>query len=93
MLGTLYQFTMVIGILLSNILGAPMGTPSMWRFLLALTIGPALLQLLLAPFLLESPRWLVAHGRHDEAHQALSTLRGDVSFALKFGDIDLLSRL
>jgi SP family facilitated glucose transporter-like MFS transporter 3 len=67
---------MVIGILIANCLGKPLGGYDSWRILLGATVVPALLQLTFAPFLPESPRWLVSRGRKEEAEVVLSNLRG-----------------
>lgn len=74
--GTLYQFVMVIGILVANLLGKPLGTAASWRYLLGITAGPAALQLAMSPFLCESPRWLAANGYEDEAKEVISNLTG-----------------
>lgn len=42
-----------------------------WRWLVALSATPLLLLLLLFPWLPESPHWLAAQGRHDEAEAVL----------------------
>ena len=57
--GTCSQFAMVWGILAANLLGIPLSTPDGWRWLFALTPAVAALPLLGAPFLCESPRWLL----------------------------------
>ncbi|XP_060932071.1 proton myo-inositol cotransporter-like isoform X2 [Limanda limanda] len=47
-----------------------------WRFMLGLSIVPAVLQFVGFFFLPESPRWLLQKGRSQEALQALSKIRG-----------------
>ncbi|XP_077988286.1 proton myo-inositol cotransporter-like [Glandiceps talaboti] len=47
-----------------------------WRFMLGLAGIPSLLQFIGFLFLPESPRWLVAKGRKDEAKRVLSLMRG-----------------
>ena len=59
MLGTLTQFALVIGILVADILAFSFATDNGWRILFAATVVVAIIQLLCAPFLLESPRWLL----------------------------------
>lgn len=59
-LGTLTQFSMVIGILVADLLAFSFATEKLWRVLFAVTALTAVTQLLLSPFLLESPRWLLA---------------------------------
>mmetsp|Transcript_42364 Transcript_42364/g.51608 ORF Transcript_42364/g.51608 Transcript_42364/m.51608 type:complete len:670 (-) Transcript_42364:299-2308(-) len=59
MLGTLTQFALVIGIMVANFMAFPFATLKLWRCLFAMTPLIAVVQLLMAPFLLESPRWLL----------------------------------
>ena len=49
--------------------------PVSWRFALAFPAFWALPVLIIIPFLPESPRWLLKHGRVAEARQTLSVLR------------------
>ncbi|KAL4731037.1 hypothetical protein ACLX1H_003079 [Fusarium chlamydosporum] len=49
-----------------------------WRFPLAWMIVPLIIVDLALPFLPESPRWLVANGRREEAVDILCKLRGDL---------------
>jgi len=58
-LGTLTQFALVSGILVSSLLAFPFATESQWRILLSATPVIAIMQLFCAPWLLESPRWLL----------------------------------
>jgi SP family facilitated glucose transporter-like MFS transporter 3 len=76
-LGTCTQFALVIGILASGLAAFPLATPTMWRYLFAGTPILAALQLLCAPLLLESPRWLLSKDpRSREAMVVLKKLRG-----------------
>jgi len=58
-LGTLTQFALVTGILVSDLLAFPFATLSKWRLLFAVTPVVAVVQIFCAPWLLESPRWLL----------------------------------
>ena len=62
------QLAVTSGILISNVLGLDvlLGTAEYWPVLLALAGVPVLLQLLILPFVPESPRYLVSN-RSDEA--------------------------
>lgn len=90
-LGAMNQFFMVVGILVANLLGKPLGSnPSgfEWRYLLGLCLAPAMLQTLMSATLLESPLWLVQQGgskNRVHAEEVLSRLRGteDVEFDLE----------
>ena len=77
MLGTLTQFAMVIGILASDLLAFSFATESLWRGLFAVTPVACVVQLILAPFLLESPRWLLGRDPNSlKARFILKQLRG-----------------
>ncbi|CAM9247288.1 unnamed protein product [Chrysoparadoxa australica] len=78
-LGTLTQFSMVIGILASNLFSFPLAQPGPWRWRVLFGITPALalLQLSLSPFIFESPRWLLNRDAGSvEACMAIRKLRG-----------------
>ena len=78
-LGSAFLLTAVTGMLFGQVAGLPLllGTAAGWPYLLAAVALPALVQLLLfAPMLVESPRWLLLHGKLDSARAALARLRG-----------------
>lgn len=76
-LGTLTQFAMVIGILFADLVAFPLATPSGWRFMFSITDIIAIGQLLLSPFLLESPRWLLNRNPQSlRARYIIKKLRG-----------------
>ncbi|KAH9896251.1 general substrate transporter [Xylariomycetidae sp. FL2044] len=50
-----------------------------WRFPLAWMVVPLLIVDMAIPFLPESPRWLIANKKRDEAVDILCKLRGDLS--------------
>lgn len=77
MLGTLTQFALVSGILIANVLAFPFANDGQWRFLFAVTPVLAMVQLFLAPFLLESPRWLLGRDPSSlKARYIIKRLRG-----------------
>lgn len=77
MLGTLTQFAMVIGILVADLLAFPFATEKGWRVLFSVTVITAVVQLLCAPFLLESPRWLLGRDPNSlKARYIIKKLRG-----------------
>lgn len=76
-LGTCTQFALVIGILVSALMAYPLGTEKLWRFLFAITPLLAIFQLIVSPFMLESPRWLLTHDDMSvEARIAIKAFRG-----------------
>ncbi|KAK3531842.1 hypothetical protein QTP70_030940 [Hemibagrus guttatus] len=79
-LGTLHQLGVVIGILISQILGLDflLGNDEMWHVLLGLSGVIAVLQSLLLPFCPESPRYLyIKLGKKEEACRSLKRLKGE----------------
>lgn len=76
-LGTMTQFFMVIGILLADVVGFALANETRWRWMFALTSIIALIQLLLTPLLLESPRWLLMKSPNsNKARFVIKKLRG-----------------
>jgi sugar porter (SP) family MFS transporter len=72
----LFQFMVVSGILIafvSNYLLFGVGEDS-WRWMLGVQAAPALLYFVMVFFVPESPRWLVKHGRPDEARQVFTDI-------------------
>ncbi|XP_065061939.1 solute carrier family 2, facilitated glucose transporter member 3-like isoform X2 [Rhopilema esculentum] len=83
-LGTLNQFGIVTGLLISQVLGLEMvlGTEKGWPYLFGITAFVAIAQLCVLPFCPESPRYLlIIQEDEEEAERALRKLRGvtDVS--------------
>lgn len=78
-LGTLHQLAIVIGILLSQVIGLDfvLGNDKMWPLLLGLSGAPAVLQTLMLPLCPESPRYLyILLGQDQEARKSLYRLKG-----------------
>jgi len=72
----LFQFMVVSGILIafvSNYLLFGVGEDS-WRWMLGVQAVPSLLYFVMVFFVPESPRWLVKHGRPDEARQVFTDI-------------------
>lgn len=67
-IGTMTQFALVVGILFVDIVGFALANEKEWRWMFALTSVMAVIQLLLTPFLLESPRWLL--GKNPNSNKA-----------------------
>ncbi|CAO1631767.1 unnamed protein product [Parajaminaea phylloscopi] len=75
-----YQLFITFGILIAYAFGIGTRTlaPSSatWRLLIALGIAFALILGIGIQFCPESPRWLAAHGRYEEAYRSLARVRG-----------------
>ena len=77
-LGTLTQFSFVIGIFVSDLLAFPFAKEeSYWRILFTVTAVASLVQIICYPFLIESPRWLLSRNRRCiKARHIIKKLRG-----------------
>jgi MFS family permease len=75
-IGTSFQFSICLGTLVATIISIPLDTFVGWRILVGLTGLPAILQLLLLPLMVESPRWLMMKGDMIRSRACLETLRG-----------------
>jgi len=77
-LGTAFQLTCVIAMLLAQVLGFPslLGTEELWPVYVALVILPGILLFALQGYLVESPRWLISQGSHknEAAREAIAQL-------------------
>ncbi|KAJ3270937.1 Solute carrier 2, facilitated glucose transporter member 1, partial [Blyttiomyces sp. JEL0837] len=76
--GSLNQLMIVIGVLVSQVVGIGLSTRVGygWRVLLALTSIPSLVQIALIPFCVETPSWLASNGLNSDAKKSLQYLRG-----------------
>lgn len=78
-LGTLTQFSFVIGIFVSDLLAFPFAKDgsSYWRILFSVTAVASLVQIICYPYLIESPRWLLSRNRRCiKARHIIKKLRG-----------------
>ena len=74
-LGSLPQIMWILGAMLSTFIALPLGYffgDQAWRWMFGLAALPALLVLIGRRLLPESPRWLLAKGRLEEARDALT---------------------
>ncbi|XP_044482168.1 uncharacterized protein LOC123208715 [Mangifera indica] len=69
---TFHQFMICCGVSMTYLIGAFLN----WRILALIGTIPCLIQLLGAPFIPESPRWLAKIGKAKECEDALQRLRG-----------------
>ncbi|KAJ8984065.1 hypothetical protein NQ317_006563 [Molorchus minor] len=80
--GTVYQLVITISIFVAQVLGlgSILGTKEAWPTLLAITIVPAIFQMVTLPFCPESPKYLLlSRGKDMEAQKALSWFRGTLA--------------
>ena len=76
-LGTLTQFALVVGILMADVFAFPFANLEKWRILFSVTGLVSFVQLLCAPWLLESPRWLLSKKPDSrKARYIIKKLRG-----------------
>ena len=87
MLIGLYQFALTGGIALADLAGYWLAGGQAWRWMFGLGAIPALFFLLLVLTVPESPRWLVAHGRSDEAGAVLRSYTDQAGAELLLADI------
>ena len=74
--GSLLNIMWILGAMASNLIALPLlslAGADAWRWMFGLAAIPAALVLLGRQILPESPRWLAAHGRIEEARQALGS--------------------
>ncbi len=83
----LYQFTLTIGIALADLVGYWLANSEAWRLMFGFGAIPAALFLLLLFTLPESPRWLAAQGRVEEARHVLASYTDDAGAAVLLDDI------
>lgn len=87
MLIGLYQFALTGGIALADLAGYWLAGDHAWRLMFAIGAIPALFFLLFVLTVPESPRWLVAHGRSDEAEAVLKSYTNQAGCTLLLADI------
>ena len=77
--GTLHQFAVTIGIMFSSLIGAAFVSwvNHGWQVVLGLTAVPAIAQIICAPIIAESPRWLMLRGKKGDSIAALRMLHPD----------------
>ncbi|KAI8973894.1 general substrate transporter [Pilobolus umbonatus] len=83
-MGTCNQFFIVIGILLSSVIGLPLANVPLWRLNYAIVAVPAIIQMLLMASCVESPRYLISIDRIEEARKSLIKLRSGASVDNEF---------
>ena len=75
---SLNQLAITSGILISYLINLAFAGSGDWRWMFALGVIPAVILGVGVSFMPESPRWLVAHGREDEARAVLTRVNPDM---------------
>jgi len=70
---SVYQFALTLGIALADLTGYWLASQQAWRAMFGLGVVPAALFLILVLTLPESPRWLFAQNRLDDARAVLNS--------------------
>ncbi|ORX89517.1 general substrate transporter [Basidiobolus meristosporus CBS 931.73] len=83
-MGALVQVFMCLGIMVSQALGLVLSIVPSWRILYGLTIVPAVLQMVLLLFCPETPRYLLAEDRGEQAKSTLAKLRSGYNVEKEF---------
>ena len=73
-IGILNQLGIVIGILVTQILGFFLASPSTWRIVFLISAALSALQLLITSAMVDSPAWLNAHQRTTDAKTVVDKL-------------------
>jgi SP family galactose:H+ symporter-like MFS transporter len=76
---SLNQLAITSGILISYLVNLAFASSGDWRWMFGLGVIPAVVLGLGVIFMPESPRWLVDHGRNDEAQSVLARVDPDLS--------------
>lgn len=77
-LGVFTQLAIVIGIMLTQVAGITLATPSTWRFVFFISFMISAIQFFLGSMIVESPTWLLNHSRLEDRKHAVRRLWDDV---------------
>jgi sugar porter (SP) family MFS transporter len=83
----LYQFALTSGIAIADLVGYWFAGPQGWRLMFAFGLLPALLFLFLVLTVPESPRWLFAQNRTEEAQAVLKSYTDEAGARMLLEDI------
>ncbi|GAA3353511.1 sugar porter family MFS transporter [Saccharopolyspora gregorii] len=86
-IATLNQLMIAIGIFVAYVTSLALSPWGAWRWMLGIALVPSLLLLFGVSRSPETPRWLVAHGRTEEARRVLRAQLGEDEAAAVLADI------
>jgi sugar porter (SP) family MFS transporter len=89
---SLNQLAITVGILTSYLVDFGLSPTKDWRLMFGLAAIPAVILFTGTLFGHESPHWLVAHGRDDQARDVLRRVRDEGSIETEIGELRDLSR-
>ncbi|KAI9351639.1 general substrate transporter [Pilaira anomala] len=84
MMGAFPQGSITIGLLIATLIALPLSTVPLWRLNYALVVVPAVFQLIVMQFCVESPRYLVSNHRMEAARVSLEKLRAHACVEVEF---------
>ncbi|MBB4689177.1 sugar porter family MFS transporter [Amycolatopsis jiangsuensis] len=87
----LFQVMITIGVLAASLIGLAFTPSGGWRWMFGLGVVPSIVMLLGSLRLPESPRWLVEHGREDEARAVLAGSRSPDEVQREIAEIRAVS--
>ena len=85
------QLAITSGILISYLVDYGLSSSQNWRLMFGLAAIPAILMFTGMLFQHESPHWLVAQGREDEARKVLHRVRGEADIDAEIAEVRELS--
>jgi sugar porter (SP) family MFS transporter len=87
MLIGLYQLALTIGIALADLVGYWLAPSESWRLMFGFAVLPTILFLVVIVAVPESPRWLYAHGRVEDANAVLDSYTNPAGAKVLLDDI------
>jgi len=85
------QLAITSGILVSYLVDYGLSSSQNWRLMFGLASIPAILMFIGMLFQHESPHWLIAHGREDEAREVLHRVRAEGDIEAEITEVRELS--
>jgi sugar porter (SP) family MFS transporter len=87
-IGSLGQLAVVTGVLAAYLIGYGLQPSGDWRLMLGLSIAPAIVLVIGLALMPETPRWLVAHGRSQDAQASIGRLGRPDTASIEVADLE-----